>query len=260
MHQAPQTGGKGNETLREALLALSESERAALLHQVQGKRRVIVAKGSKTKLGLDLGQQRRLLEASANYFTPIPGEDPESIPGSTVGLTNEKVYGLIWLMMQGGLHRTVIANPSNTPPTSSPTGRPRGGGAYLTFTGVAVTWRRPKKWLAEGQSSVGIPEKDREWVKAFVLWLKERNGLNWMMVNRICWRLGKKIDHPVPLSPMTLRHTAGQNLARRGYSAIDIADMLNCTLAVARGYTHQAPEARVMEDEMRGRLKAPGEL
>lgn len=260
---ASTTDPKGGSLLAQ-LEALDPVSRAKLLGQLKPTKRVIVAKGSKTKLGLDLGMQRKLLEAASDYFTPMRGETRESIPGSTVGLTNERIYGMIWLMMQGGLHRTVIAHPDNTPPVPhvGPAGKmmPMGGGSYLTFTGNAVTWRRPKKWITEGQSSVGIPERDREWVAAFVVWLVQRGGLNWMMVNRICWRLGKKLGMPMPLSPMTLRHTAGQNLARRGYSAMEIADLLNCTLAVARGYTHQAPDARVLEDEMRGRLKAPGEM
>jgi predicted DNA-binding antitoxin AbrB/MazE fold protein len=238
----------------KGLSTLSPSERRKVLRTLKPRKKVVLHPGSRRKVGLSLSDQRKLLEVAKTYFEPMEGEKPAEIPGSQSGLTDSHVYGMVWMMMHAGWHRHVLADPTDSPPTHEQ----YGGGARVTFTGVAVTWIRPKKDQVEGQCSRGIPVEDREWVAGFVQWLVEREGVHWMMVNRICWRLGRKVGFRKKLSPMTLRHTAGQNLARLGYSAVEIADMLNCTLAVARGYIHQAPEARVAEDEARGRLKAPG--
>jgi hypothetical protein len=193
--------------------------------------------GKNLKLGLDFETQRRLLDAAMHYF------DMGKVVGSQSGLDGKRLYQTVYLMMQAGLHRKVIADPN---------------GQQITFVGSGLRWFRPKKTGTEALTTFPLPVEARAWAGDYIAWLKAKGGIQWYTLNRICWILGERIDMTVKLSPLTLRHTCGVNLVRRGVALTQICTLMNCTMRVAQRYAKESVESIGNQMEKDGILLGPG--
>lgn len=237
---------------------MNDEEKRALLRALRIPKKKIINPGIRTKLGLTMDEQRRLLEACPGYYTPLPKETRLDISGINSRIPEERIWQTVYLMMAAGMHRDVIAEPVKR---------------ELRFDGHSLMWNRPKKHGRDANTATPLPHEAREWIGDYLVWLRGRKrvsekgqvrdgGINSRMLNRILRRLGLHMRYHPPgrklLSTMTLRHTYGVNLARRGVPYVEIASLMNCSLRVAQGYAKEATEQMEAKLDRMGALAPPG--
>lgn len=196
--------------------------------------------GERLKLGLSLGEQRQLLAAAKTFYDSPKGA------GSQSGLDNERVYQTLYLMIQAGMHRKVIAEPLEQ---------------GLEFKGNGLSWFRPKKKGLDAYTVFPLPVEARAWAGGYVEWLRERKGIPWTTINRMVRGVADAAGlQRRKVSPLTLRHTCGVNLARRGVPITEICTLLNCSVQVATQHYLKEAIADVADQHADGvLLKGPGE-
>lgn len=199
----------------------------------------------RTKLPPGVEEQKRLLEVAARFFDDQDAMGTRIGPGARSSIPSRRIWETVFMMATAGLHRVVINDPV--------------GHMLEVTTEGELRWLRPKKFGSDAITVLPLPDLARGWAADWTSWLRGRGGIKRTTLTAILHRIGDRAGVAGGVTQMSLRHTAGYNLARRGVPAPWIQNILNCGPRAARTYTRLAPKAMEMDLRRLGALKGPGE-
>lgn len=222
--------------LTDALATMSDGDLDKIGMRRKGHRKRVKNPNSRLRLGLSLADQALVMAGAKHYYDNGGGH------GSQRGLDGTRLYQTVTMMMLTGLHREDVEDPNLH---------------YIHVSEGKLLWTRPKKSGQQSVSDCPLPQEVRLWAEDYIAWLRARRGIHYLLLTRVLWDLGKRIGLAQKLSCLSLRHTAGVNMARRKHTAFEICQRLNCSMAVAVSYLRQAEDVAALEAS--GQLKMPGQ-